>query len=307
MAVLPHELVDVFTEVLIMKYTVIAALTVLVWDYFVTLPDEVALIWPGRLSISKILFALNRYMVFADPVIFIYVLMVGGDAKFCETMLRTLSYLSTIGFIVAQCILMLRTYAVWGNRFNTTFVALFTVYLCLTAVSIWNIERYLAGVRSTGHPAPGISGCTFYFSNRWVWRSVVIVMGIESVLMILLAYKVVQQLRAGLGRSTPLMQVIFRDGLGYFACILVTSIANLFVILLAPVTMHLFLLGVQRAMHSILCNRIMLNIRGAYQIQPSQCCDSLTTIALSSNRSGRGVSSNGVAFNHSVLSDTETL
>ncbi|KAN0078365.1 hypothetical protein V8E55_010422 [Tylopilus felleus] len=37
--------------------------TILLWDQVLTFPDEVQLIWNARLSIAKVLFLLNRYMV----------------------------------------------------------------------------------------------------------------------------------------------------------------------------------------------------------------------------------------------------
>ncbi|EMD38033.1 hypothetical protein CERSUDRAFT_93554 [Gelatoporia subvermispora B] len=65
------------------KYGIIAALAVIVYDYFLTLGDEVglsniirvfmahtflqiSLVWPSRWNFTKVLFLLNRYLSFAD-------------------------------------------------------------------------------------------------------------------------------------------------------------------------------------------------------------------------------------------------
>ncbi|TDL25273.1 hypothetical protein BD410DRAFT_785159 [Rickenella mellea] len=285
--ILPHEIVEAFIQIRVMKSIVLAEFAVLVWDYFVVLPEEVALIWPARWTGSKCLFMINRYLVFVDPVMYIYVAMIGTDAHRCETTFRTLSYFSTIGFLVAQSILMLRTYAVWGTGINKSSACMFGIWLAMTAIALWTISKYLGGFHSTGAAVPGMSGCAMFFANRLVWVSVALYVITETVLVILLVYKAAQHFR--FGRSS-LMMVIYRDGLWYFACILVTSIANLAVVLLAPVILHLFLLGTQRVMHSILCTRILLHIREADQSRRLPCLDTLSEFEVSPN--SRGIYSN---------------
>ncbi|KAL4264480.1 hypothetical protein AB1N83_003535 [Pleurotus pulmonarius] len=41
----------------------LSSLTFLVWDYIVTLPDEVELFWTGKWSYLRLLFFVNRYQV----------------------------------------------------------------------------------------------------------------------------------------------------------------------------------------------------------------------------------------------------
>ncbi|TDL21268.1 hypothetical protein BD410DRAFT_310550 [Rickenella mellea] len=263
-ATLPHAFVEPFIQLRIIKCTTIAAFSLVVWDYFVLLPDEIALVWPARWTLSKCLFVVNRYLAFVDPVMFIYVLIFAEDAEVCTTTFRVLGYIATVAITVTHWILILRTYAVWGGKRDKPFYGLLSIYLCTLAIDYWACHRYLAGVHSSGVPAKGMTGCTLFFKNRLAWVSFALIIVVESTLMILLAYKAVQHFRIGGG---SLMTVIYHDGLLYFACILSTSITNLAVVLVAPAELHPFLIVVQRVLHSVLCSRIMLNIRAVYRNQ----------------------------------------
>ncbi|TDL27139.1 hypothetical protein BD410DRAFT_783333 [Rickenella mellea] len=223
MAALPHSFVQLFVDLNLAKYTSLAAVTVLVYDYFILLPDEIALIWPSRWSISKCLFIANRYLAFVDPTMIIYLLMFGERAGVCVNTFRAIGVFTTIGIMVAQWILLLRTYAVWGSKISKPFVCVFVCYVCIGVVDSWASHKYVNGVHSTGVPGKGMTGCTLFFANRLAWVSFVGIMAIESALISLLVYKAVQHFRVA---RSSLMTILYRDGLLYFAFVLATSICE---------------------------------------------------------------------------------
>ncbi|TDL25177.1 hypothetical protein BD410DRAFT_628533 [Rickenella mellea] len=192
-------------------------LTVLIWDYFITLPEEVAFIWPSSWNITKFLFLLNRYLVFVDPPTLVYVLMFGDDEKVCTRMFRSLAVISVTGFIVGQCILILRAYAVWGSQFTKLYAVIFSICLCIFAGIFWSLSKYLAGVYSTGGPTKGMKGCTFFFKNRLAWVDISLIAVIEFISTGLMIIKAIQHFRVS---RNSLMTTIYHDGLLYFACIL---------------------------------------------------------------------------------------
>ncbi|TDL21269.1 hypothetical protein BD410DRAFT_310598 [Rickenella mellea] len=211
----------------------------------------------------------------------IYVLFFADDAQVCVTTFRALGYVTSAAINVAQWILILRTYAVWGSKKDKRFFSLFTVYLGTLAIDHWACHRYQMGVHSNGVPAPAMTGCTLFFENRFAWVSFVLIIIVESALIGLLAFKAVEYFRFGGG---SLMSVIYHDGLLYFACILATSIANLVVVLVAPAELHPFLIVAQRVLHSLLCSRILLRIRAAYQAQTLKGFDSIWIADTSPNQ-----------------------
>ncbi|TDL21281.1 hypothetical protein BD410DRAFT_829236 [Rickenella mellea] len=265
---------------LITHRTLVAAISILVWDYFVLLPDEVSLIWPARRSVTKCLFFVNRYLAFVDQPMAIYVILFADDAKVCANAFQALGYISTVGIQVAQWALVLRTYAVWGSKQSKPFYVLFAIYLCTFVMAYWALHRYFSGVKSTGVPAPGMTGCTLLFENRDAWISFVLIITVESTLFGLLAYKAVQYFRIG---GSSLMTVMYHDGLLYFACILVTSITNLVVLIVAPAELSPFLIPLQRVLHSVQCSRILLGIRAVYQTQSFQGQDIIRITDISPN------------------------
>ncbi|TDL25205.1 hypothetical protein BD410DRAFT_630709 [Rickenella mellea] len=279
MSTLPHHVIESFVHIRIVNSTTIAAVTVLTWDYLLTLPDEVALVWPSSWTLSKCLFLLNRYFAFIDPIMLIYVLMVEDDVEACVSKFHTLAYICVLGFIVGQCILILRAYAVWGTHFNNLFAVMFCIILCTFGLAVWAESKYLGGVFSTGVPAKGMRGCTLFFKNRLLWIDLVLVTVVEFTSTGLLVIKAIQHFR--ITRSS-LMTTIYHDGVLYFACVLATTVANLIVVLSASADINNFLIVVQRVLHSVLCSRVLLHIRSAYKAQQRHLTgDSLPPIVIS--------------------------
>jgi len=48
----------------------VASITILIFDYFLTLPSETSLIWSARWTCFKVLFLVTRYLPFVDAIIF---------------------------------------------------------------------------------------------------------------------------------------------------------------------------------------------------------------------------------------------
>ncbi|TDL14484.1 hypothetical protein BD410DRAFT_192393 [Rickenella mellea] len=280
MDTLPHDIVESFIQRRFVNYTTLAPFVLLVWDYFILLPDEVALVWPGRWTLSKYLFLVNRYLVFVDPFMLIYVLMIANDEHSCSITGQILGYICVVGFKICQCILILRTYAVWGCKLDKPLTILFLLYLCLSGADFWAAHKYLRGLQAV--IVPGAPGCAFLATNRWVWWSIMQLMIIESALIILLAYKAFQHFRIG---GTSLITVMYYDGLMYYICILVTLTANLVVALVTTIALKSLLVDLQRVLHSVLCTRILLHIRRMHKADVLQRETLPTMIAAPNQRS----------------------
>ncbi|TDL25196.1 hypothetical protein BD410DRAFT_630272 [Rickenella mellea] len=86
---------------------------------------------------------------------------------------------------------------------------------------------------------------------------------LESVSIVLLAIRAFQFRHF----EQSLMTTLYCDGLYSYFCILAFTIGNVVVILGKPLRMSLLLIVVQRVMHSVLCNRILLHVREVYELQ----------------------------------------
>ncbi|TDL25206.1 hypothetical protein BD410DRAFT_630888 [Rickenella mellea] len=255
MSALSPIVIDLFVHIRIAKCTTIAAVTVLIWDYLITLPDEVAFVWPSSWNISKFLFLLNRYLAFIDPIMLVYVLMFDENAKVCIYHFRILAWFLVVGFIVGQLILILRAYAVWGGQSNKLFAMIIGMTICIFTMSLWTSAKYIGGVYSTGVPALGMRGCTLLYRNRLAWIDFLLFLAIESTSTGLMVIKAIQHFRVS---RNSLMTTIYHDGI---------AIANVIVFVVAPWEVNGFLIVVQRVLHSILCSRVILHIRSAHEAQ----------------------------------------
>ncbi|TDL17742.1 hypothetical protein BD410DRAFT_831333 [Rickenella mellea] len=242
------------------KHHPVAAFAIAVWDYFILLPDEVALIWPSRWTVSKCLFFMNRYSVFIDPFMLIYVLMIGRDEHSCSINVQIQAYLRFFGAKICQLILIWRTYAVWGCKLDKAVIILSFLYLGMNGPEFWAAHKYITGLQLV--IIPGVPGCVVVSTNRWVWWPIMQLMIVESVLIILLAFRAFQHVRIG---RTSLISVMYYDGLLYYICIQVSLIANLVVVLVTTIALKSFLLCLQRVLQSVLCTRIMLHIRRVHK------------------------------------------
>ncbi|KAF9063499.1 hypothetical protein BDP27DRAFT_1232016, partial [Rhodocollybia butyracea] len=73
------------------------------YDYFLTLSDEMRLVWPSKWSTIKVLFYTTRYCAFIDAAFVIF-------GKYFVT-----AYLESKHLLV---ILIIRTWAIWGRDRN---------------------------------------------------------------------------------------------------------------------------------------------------------------------------------------------
>jgi hypothetical protein len=83
--------------------------------------------------------------------------------------------------------------------------------------------------------------------------------------------------------NSSIMHMMLKDGVAYFACVLATTVTNMVILQLAPPELLDFLIHTQGTVHNILCNRLLLRIRGAYE--PSAPTDASSTFMTRSGRS----------------------
>ncbi|TDL25178.1 hypothetical protein BD410DRAFT_826498 [Rickenella mellea] len=142
------------------------------------------------------------------------VLLFGDDEKVCTHMFRSLAFITVVGFIVGQCILILRAYAVWGSGFDRLYAVIFSICSGTFAGIFWTSSKYIGGVYSTGVPALGMTGCAIFFKNRLGWVAITLFSVVESISTGLMIIKAIQHF---------------------------ITIANLVVIVIAPVSQLLFI------------------------------------------------------------------
>jgi hypothetical protein len=106
-------------------------------------------------------------------------------------------------------------------------------------------------------PTPDVLGCTLASAGTELIFGYMIIMLSETAIAVLTAIKAYRDLRRS---RVPWILKLYRDGLLFYVYLLMISIANVMVPILAP-SMYANWLGTpQRVLHSVLCSRVLLLI-----------------------------------------------
>lgn len=239
-----------------------ASYGLLIYDYCLTFEAEVRLIWSANWNLTKMLFVLTRYPVFADAAMVLYYLVGSNLSPHTCTVLYNVSawtYLWGIG--AAEAILILRTWAIWG-RDKRVGISLAVLFLLLWVVNCYFMSTFLKSLRlAPGHAiAPFQNGCLPVGGNNILYVEFVVLMAFETLVLALTLLKGIQSLRR---RNSPLMVSLYRDGILFYIYLFVVSVSNVVVLLTAPPEYTNLLSALQRALHSIVSARLLLNLREA--------------------------------------------
>jgi len=250
--------------VVLARYTSIVTLALVVYEYVVTFDAEVRLIWPSRLSFAKVAFLLSRYIPFASIILeVICLILLPNEAVPCRTAAITTAFLQCSQFVVAECLMFMRTYALWGRK-RPIFLALLAVFLAGTGGAYYLTGRFILAISTRQGLDLFPSGCLVVFSsNQLFWVGEVLLMAGETFTLSLLLLKRLQDRNP----MSKLMKTMYQDGLFYYLCVLASSITGFLVILhaVADIRLGYSTLTTQCVLHSILCNRLLLRLRGAYE------------------------------------------
>jgi len=174
------------------------------------------------------------------------------------------------GLSVANVILSIRTLAIWDNGKKVLAGLIALALLCTVAAVVFarNIVSTGRSSKVVYNPldAPVYPGCFLVANGNALLVCYVILLGYETAIFLLIVAKMAYH---GDMRSSSLYKAVYRDGILYYACLLAASIVNIVLLVATPGISSIFLTGLHRALHAILAERLILNIRQSASI-PSQ-------------------------------------
>ncbi|EAU90807.1 hypothetical protein CC1G_09284 [Coprinopsis cinerea okayama7 len=236
----------------------ISCVTILIHDYFCTLPYEVEYVWKSPWSIGLPLFFVNRYLPFFDQTILTHFGMITfkSDAL-CERLFKAGLWMMVIGANFRSHIIFLQTCAIWGSP-RLLVIFLGTLQAARVVVSVvlvhlqWSDALYPVVPELGGHCAV----FTPYNYARWGYLTGCIV---EAITITFTLIKAFQHLR---NSNSSWVSQLYRNGIVYCIIIFLFSLVNIIipeVPLPSPIYAGL-MTRPQRLMESILCNRLMFII-----------------------------------------------
>ncbi|KAK0432553.1 hypothetical protein EV421DRAFT_2040619 [Armillaria borealis] len=248
------------------SYSVIASVTVLVYDLLLLLPTEINYVWlPRPVHRLLLLFALNRYLPLIDAAIAINWLLHKPSAAQCRQLSFIRGAFAALGIFISQVILMIRTYAIWDRHRVVFWCFIGIVTFCfIPAVVNFGIK-----LKTSQFVGPFDNPGCLSHSSKVANLLYIPVLVSETIIASLTLVKGVQHLRRS---SHPFLKELYVSGTFFYACLLLITLANILVPMWAP-GVALFLDSFQVNLHSILSNRIMLLIlkqRRTYRRYPTE-------------------------------------
>jgi len=259
MATLSVDALSAFEDLRVSNYILAAAVALLVYDYVLTIRDEIIFMWNRRLGLCSCFFYFNRYLPFIEAALF----MTTGFARNptsseCGTMYSVTAWLYLVGVFTASGTLIFRTYAIWDSSKRIAWM-LTVLILCFGAVGGHFVAITAASVGFSSTPSPSaLSGCLFTQGKNLNWVCYLLLVIFETVILVLTLWKITQRVTQN---TAPLYQVILRDGLTFYILLLMASMVNIIFFKVARESLKFSFAPVHRVLHAILSGRLLLNMR----------------------------------------------
>ncbi|KAF5310274.1 hypothetical protein D9619_010159 [Psilocybe cf. subviscida] len=245
----------------LVTYLDVAASTFFVFDYFLTLGLELQYVWKrGKWSSIHALFVVQRYLPFVDTVFLVLYHQVGASmtAEQCKIAYYMSAFSMTIGIGVGEAILSLRTWAVW-NRSKRVGVALVFLFVGIWGVMFFVVTGFLRSLAFGDDPYPGFRGCFVIRANHSMIIVWCLLMAWDTIILAFMLGPGIKHYRAG--STSALINVIYRDGLMYYIYLCALSSVNIAVVRALPYSYQHLLTSTERAFHSAISSRVLLDIR----------------------------------------------
>ncbi|KLO07347.1 hypothetical protein SCHPADRAFT_945358 [Schizopora paradoxa] len=245
------------------KIVNLAGVMVLVYDYFLTLGDEVKLVWPSKWSALKVLYFMSRYLAFVDAsTMLVFLFRPNLSPNLCQATFRTASYFASAGYIMAQIILSIRTYAIWGR--SRRILSILSALLLITHIpGIILQHEALDSLHFQPSPQPNLISCepSAYTENSLYIVFALMMMQDLAIVLLTMARGYTQWKEC----RSPIVITLYRDGFIYFICLFGISFANFLIFELDLKIAYNLLFELQRVIHSVLSSRLILNLRSVSQ------------------------------------------
>ncbi|KLO12157.1 hypothetical protein SCHPADRAFT_941428 [Schizopora paradoxa] len=267
---------NVFVSSLNSPSLAVSSFTMLVYDFWLLLPVEIEFIWRTEWRSGKILYIATRYV----PLLSLTLITVANfnnsiTPPACNALSKSAVWLLLIESVIAEAILFLRTYAIWGKSKTIMIICLVLFALFIPGFAVLKLS--LDSIEYLPSPLPTLTAC-FIFNRepshfQLFSLDYAMLCFSEFVVVVLTGWKAITEYKRG---STPLLDVLYRDGFWFFALLFGISLLN------AAVTKLSFTFAwIQCVFHSVLTSRVILHLHEANASQNVYPDGTLSTMRFS--------------------------
>jgi len=185
----PQAAASILRGLLAFGYVDCASVTLLLYDYCLTLRSEIEYIWPCSRSPIGLLFFVIRYPAIIDSGILMIRAFSSSSVLRYETLYKAQVYLYVAGILLSNLLLLLRTSAIWNKNRKIT-VGLSLTLTIVAALSIYFVIQYLSGLVFQPSPFPSAPGCFVEDNHNNLYIPYASMVIFESVVLVLTVFKV---------------------------------------------------------------------------------------------------------------------
>ncbi|KLO15273.1 hypothetical protein SCHPADRAFT_274159 [Schizopora paradoxa] len=210
---------------------IVSAAALVLYEYTLTLRNEIRFMWNRRLSFGKVMFFVNRYLPILTVFLHIYTYLLISQSveNTCQILVDLSAVLVYINSIVNMMVLFARAYAVWFLDARIQFILAATLVVGIGG-SAYVLRIFVRG--ATLVPLNNLpyseyrQGCNVYFADSIEWINYALLIILEMLALTLLIIKSVNNYRH-LHSTNAVLRVMIEDGIGYFVCSIAVSAANM--------------------------------------------------------------------------------
>lgn len=238
----------------ISKFANIGAFAILIFDFCITFQDEVKWTWSRPWGITRVIFAISRYLPFIGSGLTAYAaLRVSGPPPLSGAE----NIIHIISIVAAEGLLVIRTWAFWqkSKRVLIGLVA-YSVVTIIAAVSM-NVLPNHKLISADVSTIPGQS----FESSRNAALVYAILALFECVILALTAYKKFSDYRQ---IESSIISTVYGGSMFYMLCIIAITVTNVIIDAVFPVGYTNMFDTLQLVIHSVLASRIMFHLRSSH-------------------------------------------
>jgi len=277
--------ISILVDSQIVIYTQVAMLTLLAYDYIISLPQEVSYMWFSNWSWIKILYLFSRYSPFLDTTLAIEEkLNPHNSLASCNRTMTFNTIFFGLGIGISDLILLIRTYAMY-QKSRKVLLFLVLLWVVLAAVNL------LAATKWTGSfsdseliELPGIPSCFLAGENKDGLINYISLLVGETAVVALTIWKGLRDYhycKYGFPRATQsVVKTFYLDGISFYMCILPITLGSVLVLEFAPPQLQILNTPL-RVMHSILCCRLVIHVREVANPDDNRTAENLSDVVFS--------------------------
>ncbi|KAJ8595198.1 hypothetical protein M405DRAFT_391469 [Rhizopogon salebrosus TDB-379] len=237
-----------------LNYVNVAVAFLWVYDYMLTISNEITFLFHGQWSKTKYMYLICRYVPFAFVTLeMLLAVQPALSQSLCQLYYSLNTYIGGVILICAECIFIMRACALWG--FRRSIVAFFVISVVLyLGVTILILSLYTSGTTVIASTIPSVS-CFDSGENIVIVAAYSLLVLSELEILLFSLYKALESFRSW-GGDNRLLEVLIHHNIFYFACGMCLSLVVILTTALLQASYGNTMANAQVVFHALLVTKM---------------------------------------------------